>query len=128
MHIKKMKIPNTNQTWEKEIFKAYDEAVELLNSGNTLLGNIKNIFRLAPIIAANNRGITNEVTRIEMLEYVVECAEYDFSIDENSKENYLFHFVISYIYAHVAAQLVEAMEGDKIMEYINANNELFNYA
>lgn len=128
MHNKNMKIPNNNQAWEKEIFNAYEEAVNLLNNGNTLIGNIENIFRLAPILAANNREITNEVTRIEMLEYVVECIEQDFSVDEDSKENYLFHFVISYIHAHVAVELVGEMEGDRIMEYINANNELFENA
>lgn len=123
-----MKTPSTNKEWADEAFEAYNHASKLLENGLLPVKDKYNLFRYAPILAANNREIDKENKKIDMLEFTVKDTERDFSIDENSQKNYLFHFIMSYIHSHVYANIITEFEADDIMEYINENYQLFKNA
>ncbi len=56
---------------------------------------------------------------------VIEEIERDFEVDIEAEERYLFNFVYVYIHSHTYADLLDGMEADRMMDYINDNYELF---
>jgi len=123
-----MKTPTTNKEWADEVFEAYNHASKLLENGLLPVDGKYNLFRYAPILAANNREIDKDNKKIDMLEFTVKDIERDFSLDENSQQHFLFHFIMSYIHSHVYANIITELEADAIMDYINDNYQLFNNA
>ena len=63
-----------------------------------------------------------------MQEFSNKGVEFDFSIDPESKRYYRFQFVIAYVQAHVPADVISELEGDRIMAYINGEWDLFSLA
>ena len=119
-----MKKTKTYKEWAEEAFNAYISAYKELEKGTSPIKDKYEIFRHAPILASIKRKLNGTDRGIEMLS-VVNDIEHDFSIDKEAKQNYLFHFVLAYIHCHVYAGLLEEMEADKIMHYINENHQLF---
>lgn len=49
----------------------------------------------------------------------------DWSVDKDSKNQYKFHYVSSYLYCYVVAGKIDEMKYDRIMEYVCGEMELF---
>ncbi|MCX4027220.1 hypothetical protein H0A36_08540 [Endozoicomonas sp. SM1973] len=81
---------------------------------------------MAPDLVIKEREITNDDIISEIKEFIEDAVKSDWDLDERSKSRYKFHFVWSYIYSHVAAELLDEMVADRIMEYVNDNMQLFN--
>ncbi|MBV1908473.1 MAG: hypothetical protein KUG78_04075 [Kangiellaceae bacterium] len=56
-----------------------------------------------------------------------DCIQSDWKYDEGSKKHAKFHFVSSYLFSQIPAGLLDELEGDRIMDYLSENMELFNY-
>ena len=120
MH-KIMKIPSRKRHWVKEIEKAIDAGHSQAFKDSA---DPDYFYRYAPPIMMKNRGIKSESVSEEIYEFIESLVDQDWSIDPNSRKQYVFHFVSSYLYAHVPAGYLEEMEADRIMDYINDNMDL----
>lgn len=117
-----MKLPSRNRNWLKEVKKAYKDALKIQHRLGT---NASEIYKLAPELAAKNRTIKSKATIEAMLDRAIKDVEYDKQIEPEEDEGELFHFVFSYIMSHSTAGLIEELEADKIMDYVNAEWNLF---
>ena len=119
-----MNKPKTYKDWAEEALDAYKEAYRQLEEGKSPVNNKLEIFRHAPILASIKRNINGTDRGMEMLS-VIEDIKKDFDVDDEAKERYLFNFVFAYIHGHIYADLLEEIEADRIMDYINDNYQLF---
>jgi hypothetical protein len=122
-----MKIPINNNEWAVEALKAYELAFHDLVDGKSVASDKYNLFRAAPIIAAENRGISSANRKVSILADTVADIEHDLAIDPVAKNNYLFHFILAYIRSHVYGGYLKEMESDKILNYINDHYDLFEH-
>ena len=53
-------------------------------------------------------------------------VEWEASVDEEARGRYKFHFVSSYVFAHVHMGHLEELEADRLMDYINESWDLFD--
>lgn len=117
-----MNIPQRNGHWLEEIMTALSNAEKTAAECGL---ELEYLYKYAPALAMKKRGtLAND----EIKEDVEERVQSDWDCDEKSKQHYKFYFLSSYIFSHVPAGLLDEMEGDRIMEYINENMELFNNA
>ena len=54
-----------------------------------------------------------------------ERVKRDWSVDEESKQHYKFHFVSSYLFCFVVADKIDEFKYDNIMEFVNHEMDLF---
>jgi hypothetical protein len=118
-----MNIPSKNRKWLKEIKRAYNDAEKLVVINKL---PIQYIYTYAAELVAKKRGILSPELVTEMRQATIAAVERDCDLDEESHNHYKFHFVSGYIFAHVIPEYITAMEGDRIMEYVNSNWDLFN--
>ena len=105
--------------------EAYEIALESLHNGTSVAEDILNLFRAAPLIAAENRGIESAIRKVNMHSATVSDIESDFVVDPDAKNNYLFHFFLAYLRSHVHGGYLDEMEADRIMDYLNDRYDLF---
>ncbi|MEM8493459.1 MAG: hypothetical protein AAF756_21790 [Pseudomonadota bacterium] len=111
--------------WRADLLSSFEHAAKLYDKGQTDLEDWRDLYKLAPGIAAKNRGVTDPEAREMMYYYAIEGVEHNHRIDPKNKEHVLFHFTSAYIDAHVAAGILGELEGDKVMHYLNENIDLF---
>ena len=111
--------------WRSDVLSSFERAAKLFDRGESGLNDWRDLYKLAPTIAARNRGISSQATLSYMSEYANEGVEHDHRVEPKNKEHVLFHFTSAYIDAHVAAGLVGELEADRIMDYLNENIDLF---
>ncbi|MEM7282605.1 MAG: hypothetical protein AAF438_13360 [Pseudomonadota bacterium] len=111
--------------WLKDVMSAFEQAATLFNSGSTTLAQVNDLYTLAPLIAAERRGIDDVGMRDTMFSTAVSGVQADFEIDPKTKDDVLFQFVVAYIHSHIAAGMVEEKDADKLMVYISENVDLF---
>jgi len=112
--------------WLADAKEAYKYTLLKFECGDLEITDIKELYTIAPLVAAEKNQIDDAEIIREMCDFISENAEQDFSVDEGSKNHYKFHFVISFINSHVPPEIITEMEGDRIMEYINDEWELFD--
>ena len=120
-----MKLPASNKEWLLEIQKAFKSAYQKYEGGSSDIHEKEDLYKMAPLLTAEYRNIEDDKLISEMCEETKKNVERDFSLGQDSRKHYRFHFVISYIHAHVPAGILTALEGDRIMDYINDNWNLF---
>ena len=116
-------VPKRNRHWLKEIQKALTSAEKQASNKDM---EIAYLYQLALDYVIKNRGIDNLPVIREMQEDAENRVQGEWRLDDESKAYYKFHFVSSYIFSHVPAGLIEELEGDKVMNYINDNMNLFS--
>ena len=117
-----MNLPQRNRHWLKESLKALNAAEKRAIKEE---GEIEFLYKYAVEYIIKNRGITDSEIIEEMKEFIQAQIDQDWGCDPESKKQYKFHFVSSYIYGHVPAELIEEMPADRIMEYVNESTNLF---
>ena len=120
-----MKIPLRKRHWLKEIEKAIDVGHKIAFEEGRLA---ECFYQYAQPIMMENRGITNKKIESEIKEFIEDLVRHDWDADPESRKQYIFHFVSSYLYAHVPSGYIDEMEADRIMEYINETMDLFTNA
>ena len=108
--------------WLKETEEALFEAITASHDGAIPL---QNLYMLAPIIYSERQKTKNELLINKMIEANDKQVTSEWALDEESKDQYKFHFVSSYLFCFVVAGKIDDFKYDKIMEYVNSQIELF---
>jgi hypothetical protein len=85
----------------------------------------QNLYMLASILYSQEFHTNDEALLQAMSEANEEQVARDCSIDDQSKLQYKFHYVSSYLYCFVVAGKIEEMKYDRIMDYVNDEMDLF---
>jgi len=117
-----MNLPDKNRKWLKEVKLAYSKA-ETIAVRESIQKN--EMYRIAPILVAENRGIDSQEVVDQMVQYSAQDVAQGERVDPGSENNHLFHFVSAYIHSHHVAGLMDEMQCDRVLEYINCEWELF---
>jgi hypothetical protein len=108
--------------WLEAAEASLKEALAAAESGSV---EKQNLYMLAPILYSKKQNMNNEALIQEMTNANDEQVARDWSYDENSKRQYKFHYVSSYLYCFVVAGKLEELKYDEIMEYICSKMDLF---
>ncbi len=108
--------------WLDETSASLKQALDIVENGDV---PHENMFMLAPIIYSQIRHMNNDVLFQEMCDANEEQVEYEWSVDEKSKEQYKFHYVSSYLNCYVVAGKMDEMKYNRIMEFVCSKMDLF---
>jgi len=81
--------------WLTDAKRAYDEVKKRYDEKRLDIGGKEEFYKVAPVIAAERRGIEDGGVVAEMARFTDENVQYEFSVDPESKGQYQFQFVIS---------------------------------
>lgn len=118
-----MKIPTRNRHWKREIEKALSSAQKRSKEESA---ELECLYKYSAEYVSRARSITDKAVVEEMLQAMERDVQYNWGVDPDSKLNYKFTFVSSYLYAHVTAGIIGEREIEKVMDYLNENMELFH--
>ena len=121
--IKPMGVPKRNRQRLREIQGAYKRAAKMVARGE--VSNL-DIHQIAPRLAAKERQFDDPVEIETMVDAAIASVEWEASVDEEARGRYKFHFVSSYVFAHVHMGHLEELEADRLMDYINESWDLFD--
>lgn len=108
--------------WLKEAEESLSKAINMSKDGSFPLHNL---YMLAPLIYSEREKTNNEQMIKEMIDANDEQVKRDWSFDEESKNQYKFHFVSSYLFCFVVAGKIEERRYDEIMDFVNRKMDLF---
>ena len=108
--------------WLEETSASLEKALEIMERSD---GPLQNLYMLAPLIYSENRHMNDSALLQEMFDANEEQFEYECSVDEESKEQYKFHFVASYLNCYVIAGKIDEMKYDRIMGFVCSKLDLF---
>lgn len=120
-----MSSKKTMKGWLNEVEESLSAAINASNDGSIPL---QNLYMLAPIIYSERQKTKNESLIQEMIDANDRQVAEDWSHDEKSKDQYIFHFVSSYFFCFVVAGKIDEFKYDQIMEYVNSQMDLFTDA
>ncbi|WGO98109.1 hypothetical protein QFX18_19060 [Saccharophagus degradans] len=86
----------------------------------------ENMYILAPLFYSQENNMNSDHLLKRMCEEIDEQFREDCSHDENSKYQFKFHYVSSYLQCYVVAGKIDEMKFDRIMDYVNGELELFD--
>lgn len=109
--------------WLERVQESLSMALDAVENSSNI--SKENMYMLAPIFYSQANHSNNEQLLSEMSEAIEEQFMEDCSHDENSKFQYKFHYVSSYLYCYVVAGKIDEMKCDQIMEYVNDELDLF---
>ena len=109
--------------WLGRVQESLDMALQAV--GNSDIIPNENMYKLATVFYSQINNMNNEQLLNEMADAIEAQYEEDCSHDENSKYQYKFHYVSSYLYCYVVAGKVDEMKYDRIMDYVNSRLSLF---
>ena len=109
--------------WLIESKELLSKAFQIANDSSIPL---QNLYILAPIIYSERQKTNDESLIQEMIEANDKQVSTDWALDEESKSDYKFHFVSSYLFCFVVADKIDEFKYDDIMEYVNQNMDLFS--
>ena len=108
--------------WLTRTQTSLDKALEAAEKGNVPLCNL---YTFAPLLYAEEMQTHDDVLIQEMIAANEKQVQYEWAIDEQSKRQYRFHFVSSYLFCFVVAGKIDEFKYDQLMEYINNEMDLF---
>lgn len=110
------------EKWLMEASEALDEALHAIASGEIPK---ENMHQLASVFYSKRNHMDNDALFEMMNSEIDEQVKTDWSLDPNSKKQYKFHFVSSYLLCFVVAGKIDEFFYDQIMEYVNEKLDLF---
>jgi len=108
--------------WVEDAKESLAEALETAEKGGVPK---QNLYMLAPLLYSSRQNTNNQALIKEMTQANEEQVARDWSYDENSKRQYKFHYVSSYLYCFVVAGKISELKYDDIMESACNEMELF---
>ena len=108
--------------WLIEIEESLSKAIDMSKDVSIPL---QNLYMLAPLIYSERQKTNNESLIKEMIDANYQQVKTDWSFDEESKNQYKFHFVSSYLFCFVVAGKIEEHRYDEIMDFVNKKMDLF---
>ncbi|XOV77527.1 MAG: hypothetical protein ACFHVJ_11250 [Aestuariibacter sp.] len=86
---------------------------------------LSNLYKLAPEIVARKRRIKSKKTIQKIIAMAELRVQEDWNLDPDSRKQYAFHFVSSYVYCHVDSGLMTELEGDRLMDIVVGGLDIF---
>ena len=119
----KRPIPRTTAAWLKEIKLALADAAEAMPIGRAIREpvTLANLFHLAPHVCLKFRGQrptgkeADRVVKTALANYVANSDRE--GIDHNLKQRPLMAFVLCYVAAHLALDLLDEQQAEEILIY-----------
>jgi hypothetical protein len=119
----KRPIPRTTAAWLKEIKLAIADAAEAVPIGRAIGEpvTLANLFHLAPHVCLKFRGQkpagkeADRVVKTALANYVANSDRE--GIDHNLKQRPLIAFVLCYVAAHLALDLLDEQQAEEILIY-----------
>ena len=108
--------------WVEEAKASLEEALKIAKDGSV---PEQNLYKLAPIVYSNRQNTNDEALINEIIEVNEEQVAEDWSHDENSKRQFKFHYVSSYLFGFVVAGKITEFKYDDIMEQVCQELDLF---
>ncbi len=108
--------------WVAEAKASLDEALRIAEEAPV---PEQNLYKLAPVVYSTRQNTNNEALIEEMIAVNEEQVAEDWSHDANSKRQYKFHYVSSYLFSFVVAGKISEMKYDRIMEQVCNKLDLF---
>ena len=84
-----------------------------------------NMYMLAPNFYSEEKHMNSDQLFKEMVDRNEQQFQDDCSCDPQSKYQFKFHYVSSYLSCHVTAGKIDEMKYDRIMEYVCDRIDLF---
>ena len=107
--------------WLVKVQNSLDKALEAVETGVPK----ENMYMLAPIRYSEEHHMNND----QLIQEMIESNEIQFKqgckYDSESRKQFKFHYVSSYLYCYVIAGKIDEMKYDRIMEYVNDRVNLF---
>lgn len=129
--VRKMKrpLPRTPTSWLREIKLAIADAAEAEPFGRAIGApiTVANLFHLAPHVCLKFRGRkrtgkeADRVVKTALANYVVNSDPK--GIDHNLKQRPLMAFVLCYVSAHLALDLLDEQQAEEILIYCEEHLE-----
>jgi hypothetical protein len=114
-------LPVGEEQWANETIDAMKMAFRLMEEdvGGPLDESHKeDLHKYAPILAAYNRDVQDKSRLVEMVQYVVERQRAQASEDVGEPRSGELKFVAAYLDAHVALDVLDVADVEKIMQYV----------
>ena len=108
--------------WVEEAKAALEEALRIAEQGTV---PEQDLYKLASLVYSNRQSTNNESLLKKIDAANDEQVLRDWSYDENSRKQYKFHFVSSYLFCFVIAGKVTEMKYDRIMDQVCNKLDLF---
>ncbi len=108
--------------WLTEVNEVMREALSLVSSGE--LTHVS-MYKLAPRMYAIRYNVRSDLMFKRMLHEVDEQVKIEWYSDAESKQQFRFHFVSSYLLCFLVDGKVTRKEYDQVMNYINKELDLF---
>lgn len=109
--------------WLDRVNKSLSKAMTALEVSDEIPK--ESMYMLAPLLYSQENNMADEHALKEMCEEIEEQFVEDCSHDKNSKYQYRFHYVSSYLQCYVVAGKIDEIKFDRIMDYINSQIQLF---
>jgi hypothetical protein len=110
------------EKWLREVSQSLESAIEKAAAGSIPL---QNLYMLAPLLYSETHNMRNDELLQEMIEATEAQVAADAAHDDQSRAQYKFHYVASYLFCFVISGKVEEMQYDRIMEYVTERMDLF---
>lgn len=108
--------------WLQDARDSLAEAEAVCERGEVPL---ENMYMLAPIIYSERNNTRNESLLSQISEETDEMVQSDWACDPQSREQYRFHFVSSYLFGYVVHGKIPELKYDEIMAYVTNRMDLF---
>jgi hypothetical protein len=114
-------MPVNEEQWASEAIEAMKMALKLLEEdveGPLDEAHKEDLHKYAPILAAYNRDIHDKSQVVEMVEYVVQRQREQTVDPLDGPYTGELNFVSAYLDAHVAIDVLDAADVERIMQYV----------
>ena len=108
--------------WLNRVEESLEKALAVAEIGG--IPN-QNLYMLAPNLYSQELNTNNEPLFQSMVEANEQQVARDWSLDGESKFQYKFHYVSSYLNCFVVAGKIDEKKYDRIMEYVCEEMDLF---
>lgn len=109
--------------WLERAEASLEMAIKAIDVGDGIPK--ERMYMFAPLFYSEINHMNNGSLIDEMAAAIKAMFEEDCSHDEQSKYQYKFHYVSSYLYCYVVAGKIDEVEYDRIMDCVTGEMDLF---
>lgn len=121
-----MKTPRKTKQWAAEAFDALTVAWRLAaaESEGLTLDAKQHLYKFAPLFCARNRGIKDKDRLRKIAHFCFSRRLAAIQRDPSRIDNYAVNFLIAYLDAHVALELLTRQRASDVMRHLIDNYEI----
>lgn len=121
-----MKTPRKTKQWAAEAFDALTVAWRLAaaESGDLTLDARQHLYKFAPLFCARNRCLNDKAQLRKIAHYSFGRRLSAIQQDPSRIDHYATNFLIAYLDAHIALELLTSQRATEIMNHLIDNYEV----